>query len=113
MPVDVKLQPAILELVDVLMRGEFERLELDGRIGRLTAAELSRALSEYGGKLVPLPDDAFDSADCYPIEGEASKWAVDLPLWTREEGRSDLTLALSIKEDNGKVLVEIDDLHVL
>jgi hypothetical protein len=40
-------------------------------------------------------------------------WSVRAPLWSREEGRSDLTLELTISRDGGRWNVEIDDLHVL
>jgi hypothetical protein len=36
-----------------------------------------------------------------------------LPLWTKEEGRSDLTLFLSCFVKNGTPFVEINDLRVL
>jgi hypothetical protein len=41
-------------------------------------------------------------------------WSVNLPLWTKEEGRSDLTLQMHFTESDGALYaVEIDDLHVL
>ena len=39
---------------------------------------------------------------------------VDVPVWSREEGRSDLTLQRALVErPDGGYRVEIDDLHVL
>ncbi len=40
------------------------------------------------------------------------QWAVAMPLWTKEEGRSDLRIELTIMDAN-PVVVEIDDIHVL
>jgi hypothetical protein len=41
-------------------------------------------------------------------------WNVNLPLWTKEEGKSDLTLQMCfIDSGNDLYSVEIDDLHVL
>src|SRR5688572_25062299 len=85
-------------LVDDLVAGAYAKVANDGRIGRLTVPELQRAIAEYGRTLVPLPDQAFDLADVYPIDRSPGEWAIDLPLWTKEEGRSDLTLSLTVKE---------------
>lgn len=89
-------------------------LEADGRIGRLTVEELSQALEDYGRSLVEIPDQGWEAADVYEIEDRLDTWGIDLPLWTLEEGRSDLTLSLTVSRlDSGQVTVEIDDLHVL
>lgn len=39
--------------------------------------------------------------------------AVDVPLWTAEEGRSDLTLSLTVHDRDGSVEIAVDDLRVL
>ncbi|MGA3674331.1 DUF7668 domain-containing protein [Lysinibacillus agricola] len=36
-----------------------------------------------------------------------------LPLWTKEEGRSDLTLSLSGQRNNNQLKIEFNDLRVL
>lgn len=40
-------------------------------------------------------------------------FAVDVGMWTAEEGRSDLTLQLTVIERAGAIAIAIDDLHVL
>jgi hypothetical protein len=41
-------------------------------------------------------------------------WSVYLDLWTAEEGRSDLTLELTLRDSPAGIYsVELDDLHVL
>lgn len=106
--------PAVRDVVEMLVRREFAALEADGRSGRLTAKELAQALKEYGRTLVEIPEGGWELADSYEIEGRPGAWAIDLPLWTQEEGRSDLTLSLSVSLVNGEnVSVKIEDLHVL
>jgi hypothetical protein len=107
------LEQPIRELVSELASAKYADIVFDGRAGRLTAQEMSSAISEYGRTLLPLPENAFDLVDFYPIDGAENEWSVDVPLWTKEEGRSDLTLSLSAKIDQNKVIVEIDDIHVL
>jgi len=104
---------AIRRLVDDLVAGNFASIEADGRIGRLTQEELRRAIAEYGRTLAPLPGDGLEEIDVYPSDQDPRQLAVDVPLWTREEGRSDLTLSLTVVESDDVPRVSIDDLHVL
>ena len=114
MPIDEVLIHEVRDVVERLVRREFEVLEVDGRIGRLTAEELARAVDDYGRTLVEIPDRGWELADSYEIEGRSAAWAIDLPLWTQEEGRSDLTLSLSVsRTEQEGVVVQIEDLHVL
>jgi hypothetical protein len=41
------------------------------------------------------------------------QFSICMPLWTQEEGRSDLTLELTVKVLNKIMEVELDDIHVL
>jgi hypothetical protein len=113
MPLDTKFRDPIRSLVEELVQGHFAQLERDGRSGRLSAAELQETLREYGRTIITLPDEALNLADVHAIAGQRTCWAVDIPLWTAEEGRSDLTLSLTISETRDGVQLEIDDLHVL
>lgn len=103
---------AIVELVRDLVNARYEKLAEDGRAGRLTAEELSAVLREFPCELVELPSHAFDLAERYESV-KSGTYSLDLPLWTKEEGRSDLTLSLTVSETESNVDLEIDDLHVL
>ena len=113
MPMDTKLRDPIRSLVGELVQGHFAQLERDGRSGRLSASELQETLREYERTLITLPDEALNLAEVHAVAGQRTCWAVDVPLWTAEEGRSDLTLSLTISETRDGVQLEIDDLHVL
>ncbi len=104
---------AIRQLVEDLVAGDYAAIAADGRIGRLTNDELRRAIVQYGKTLVSLPVGGVDAADVYPSDNDPRESAVDLPLWTAEEGRSDLTLSLTVVEGEDGPRVSIDDLHVL
>ena len=103
----------IRDLVHQLVTGNFDLLQSDGRAGRVTAEQLAQGITEYGRTLVDLPEAAWDLAVCYQIDGKPGVFAVDLPLWTREEGRSDLTLQFMLMVTADGPRLEIDDLHVL
>jgi hypothetical protein len=113
MSVDIKFIDPIRSLVETLVNGHFDQLERDGRSGRLSAHELQEALHAYGRTLITLPDEAFRLAEVYPVKGQNATWAVDVPLWTAEEGQSDLTLSLTVSDSKDGVQLEIDDLHTL
>ena len=109
---DNRFEVPIKEIVRDLARGNYEKLEADGRSGRSTAEGLREAVERYGGTLVELPDEAFDWMDEYPREGREGVWALDLPLYTEEEGQSDLTLILEAEAKPDTVNVYIRDLLV-
>jgi hypothetical protein len=103
---------ALRTLVLDLASGRFSQLEAGGRLGRLTAVELRAEIERYGRTLAPLPEGSFD-VDVYPVDGARSASWLDLPLWTEEEGRSDLTLSLVATKDGETYRVEMCDIHVL
>jgi hypothetical protein len=113
--VPARLIPTLRELVRELAVGNYAGLVADGRAGRLTAEELRQAVARYGRRLVELPDEAFDArfARAMPIEGETELWAVDIDLWTAEEGSSDLTLQTLVRLTPQGVSAHISDLHVM
>ena len=112
---DPKLKATVQRVVSLLARGEYEALERLTNGERLTAAEIREGVRDYGGSLVLPPDEAFDNLDVVEIEGEQPRaWGVRVDLWTAEEGRSDLTLELTLREGAEEVYgVEIDNVHAL
>jgi hypothetical protein len=91
--------------------------ELERRTGgvRLSASELAGAVHEYGRRVIVPPPDVDLDLDVVPVSGASpAAWSVNVPLWTAEEGRSDLTLELTVRAGPAAdYVVEIDDLHVL
>lgn len=80
---------------------------------RLTAGEIEQAIQEYGGTLVFPPEDAFSSMDVIELDGVSPpKWSVVMPLWTQQEGRSDLSIELTVEERLEGTRIELDNVHV-
>lgn len=70
--------------------GDYAGLKRDG-VDPYPDGDLSLWIREYGDRgatVVPLPDEACDSATAIPAENEAGTWFVVVDLWTVEEGRS-------------------------
>lgn len=102
------------EMVDQLARGDYESLVEQSVKSRLTSDDLRTVIRDYGRKLVSPPGDAYKKLDAVQVKGAAvPTWSVRAPLWTEEEGRSDLTLELTIAVGPGAPSVELDDLLVL
>lgn len=82
---------------------------------RITATDLKAALLEYGRIPVMPPSVSDLRVDVVAVRNShPQSWSVNLPLWTKEEGMSDLTLEMHFTESDAEVYaVEIDDLHVL
>ena len=108
------IETAVRIIVDLLVRGQYETATKATGGMRLTAAELSGAVSTYGRRLVPPGDGWWSLVEVTPITGDVKAYHVTAPLWTLEEGRSDLTLELRLSEFAPSLYnVEILDLHVL
>ena len=101
------------DLVEALVRGDFDSLEADGRAGRVGADGLRRSITEYGRTLVVLPDEAFDLVEAGMVTARPGEWWIVVPMWTAEEGQSDLSLELAALPTEDGHLLEVADLHVL
>lgn len=109
----VEIRSALHHLVALVVGGQYEEVRSNGWLGRLTVDELAEAVKEYPGELVPLPRDGWEAANVITLDSSENAWVVEIPMWTDREGRSDLELAVCAKVTEGKLSVEIDDLHVM
>jgi hypothetical protein len=109
-----QLKQPIHQVITLLVAGKYTELEALTHGVRLSAKEIENAISDYGKKLVLLPENSFGLMDVVEVKDAIPKrWSIAMPLWTQEEGRSDLTLEITaIKQQNG-FEVELDDIHVL
>jgi hypothetical protein len=105
----------VADLVALLSAGNFEDALRRAPGSRVNAEQLRKVVYDYGRALVPLPLEGYELIDYVLVLGSNPlQWSVVVPLFTQEEGRSDLSLELSLSEQaNGGHSVEIDDIHVL
>ena len=82
---------------------------------RLSVEKIKNAVADYPYRPIFPAVPIETLMDIVEIKGANPKsWSVNLPLWTKEEGRSDLTLQMHLTDSKGEsYAVEIDDLHVL
>ncbi len=114
LPAFDSVEAGVREVIALLAREQYEELERYTHGSRMSAADLARAVQEYGKTIVPSPEPIEDLLDIVEVRGAASPtWSVVVPLYTREEGRSDLTAEFTVVESGeGKVRIAIDNVHV-
>jgi hypothetical protein len=113
MSLDV-LRSLTRDLVSQLVHGEYQSVVRQCAKSRLTSDDLRAVISGYGRKLALPPANAYDDLDVVQVKDAViPTWSVRAPLWTEEEGRSDLTLELTIAAGSDPPSIELDDLEVL
>ncbi|WP_039145639.1 DUF7668 domain-containing protein [Leisingera sp. ANG-DT] len=95
-------------VVQMLVEGDFDSIEKLSGGNRLSAADISSAVEEYGRTLISPPEESYSNIDAVQIEDELpSMWSVRFHLWTEEEGQSDLSIVLTLS-DIGRDLMRVD-----
>lgn len=92
--------------------GDFDKISGKNWYGRLNEPDINARISEYGNTLALPPASFVEKKDTYEYK-DGSGLALDIPLWTKEEGMSDLTLSLVLIYDETKVKLQMNDLRVL
>lgn len=107
----IPFEATITALVRLISQGDYEAIAANGQAGRVGAEGIKRAVEAYPCTVIPLPSEAFELAEIYRID--ETRLDIYLPLWTHEEGRSDLTLCLSCHTTSTDIRVEVNDLRWL
>jgi hypothetical protein len=107
------LKPTVRRIVQLLVAGEYGQLEaLTGGV-RLAAAEIAGGVAEYPGRLIEPPEEAYDLMGAVRvIVAKDETWFVTMPLWTAQEGRSDLEVQLTVAFGGGGVAIELHNILV-
>jgi hypothetical protein len=113
--VPARFRPALAGVVERLAALDYQGLKRDG-IDPFPDSDLSVWIRNYGAAgatIVSLPGEAWAEGGAGPVAARPGQWWVVLPLWTREEGMSDLCLEATVTESPGGVMVVIDGIRVL
>lgn len=102
-------------LVSLLVSGNYAELHRLSNGVRLSVKEIAMAVTEYPATFIMPAKMDFQSLDVVEVSGSNPRtFSVDIDLWSKEEGRSDLTLqSRMIESDDEMMKVEIEDIHVL
>jgi hypothetical protein len=97
MKADARLTTTTRRVIELLVAGEYEAIEQLSNSCRLTAKEIRSAVEEYGERLCVPPRDQFEELDVVEVAASNPKrWSVRIDLWSVREGRSDLSLELTL-----------------
>ncbi len=99
----------------MLVESRYEELERLTRSRRLSAREIEDAITEYGCELVLPPEGTNKALDVFRVvDSVPEELDVRVDLWCADEGRSDLTLELRLRDTSKNFYdVQIDNIHVL
>jgi hypothetical protein len=114
--VEEAIRQAVERIMLMLASRDYRGIEAATRGVRLTAAEVENAVREYGRTVAVPPPEAYDEfLEVVEVRAPGPRrWSVNMPVWTEEEGRSDLTAELTLVDgEEGALVPELDGLHVL
>jgi hypothetical protein len=105
---------AVAIAVGLLVKGELEALMRIDCAHRMTAEDLQRRITEFGATLVMPPDSFWSTLDIVTTNAVPPAYDVSVRMWTAEEGESDLTLELGLREVVGLHVYDtaVLDLHI-
>ncbi|MCW6005678.1 hypothetical protein K1W54_13980 [Micromonospora sp. CPCC 205371] len=110
------VQAALHAVLGLLVDGEYETLEAMTQGKHLSATEMREAIESYGRTLIQPPAGELPpDTDVFLVEGSSPRRLVAvMPLMTKEEGVSDLTVEMTLNELAPRIwLTEIDNIHVM
>lgn len=101
-------------VLELLVAGKYRELEMLSGGRRLSAEEIETGINEFPYRpVMPPKEQLSDLVDIIEVKTLPNSYSVWIALWTEEEGRSDLSLRLTISDLNtANSSVEIDDLLV-
>jgi hypothetical protein len=106
------IENTVKKLYEFLLNQEYQHVELLTAGVRLNAKEIEESIKGYGRKLAPYPEKVeIDAIEIFGTEEKA--WSVVAPVYTMEEGFSDLSIELTlIEKSEDYIKVELDNIHV-
>lgn len=112
---DAQIRAVVESIYSLLARSHYDALARLTEGVRLSAEDIERAVREYRFAVAAWPHAQDLPMDVVEINGASPRaWSVQATAYTLEEGRSDLTLEMTLIENEAKQFrVELDNLHVL
>jgi hypothetical protein len=108
------LESVVRALVNRLAKGEYDAVLDQCSTSRLMVDDIRQVMDDYGRTFIEPPLSGYSELDAVAVrDAKHPTWSVRAPLWSKEEGRSDLTLEVTVIQDGDRWYVELDDLHVL
>lgn len=108
-----QVRAIVADLLVLLADGDYESIMERCGYSLLNGDDLRAAIADYGRKIVAPPADYRFLRACELKARAVPTWHVEADLWAEEEGRSDLTLEMTIEFEASGPVIGINNLHVL
>jgi hypothetical protein len=114
LPTYPSVESGVRGVMELLASRNYQELERFTRDAGLSAADVARVVLEYGKTVVTCPEPIEDVLDIVEVTGRIRPtWSVVVPVYTREERRSNLSIELTIVELGGERYgIALDDICV-
>jgi len=100
------------KIITMLVNKEYEKFAEVIHCQDLNSSDILNIIEDFGETLIIPEFKELEQLNIIDIE--ESEWAIDFNLWTKESGKSDLTLQLIVKKNlDSSLNIELDDIHVL
>lgn len=97
-----------------ITHGRFDVLVMSGRLATELREGVVRVIAEYRRTPIDAPtEQVWSLVEIYPRDDDPHAYLVEVPMWTAEEGRSDLTVTLRLTDLGNEVRTEVLDVGVL
>jgi hypothetical protein len=108
-----QVRSIVIDLLVLLADGDYESIMERCGYSLMDDYDLQTAVADYGRKVVAPPADYAFMRACELRARAVPTWHVEADLWTEEEGRSDLTLEMTIEFERTGPVIGINNLHAL
>jgi len=110
-PVPDRFRTIVADAVRMIADGDLAAVHEHPQIG-IRGDDPLVWVRHYPATITALPAEAWDIADAIEINGHPGTWSLVVPLWTAEEGRSDLSLEATAQDLPSGPAITIDGIHV-
>ena len=117
MTIDSRIRDVVQRMMELLAAGRYEEVERWTQGNRVPAGDMERTVNEYPATFLSPPRSAYSEEEGMLIDevenASDPTYMIDMPFWSREEGRSDLEVRLTVVlRADGTFNVSLDDILV-
>lgn len=103
-------RPMLRTIVSLLVANDVESLVASGFVRydpHEDGSNITRFIDAHPSRIIELPEQAWDHASAFSDPEPPGSWTAWVPLWTAEEGPSDLVMEVWVQEEEGVLRMEL------